>query len=153
MKAIADTGFLVAFRSERDSHHAWARGVAENITEPLLTCETVLAETTFHLGDARRVMNFLEEGMVRLAFQMVEHVPRLKELATRYADRTPDMADLCLIRMSELYPRVSRDYYRCDGFPDLSPQPAGANPLDSSMIRKREKKIRMRRFHRGDVHS
>ena len=105
MKAIADTGFLVAFRSERDSHHAWARGVAENITEPLLTCETVLAETTFHLGDARRVMNFLEEGMVRLAFQMVEHVPRLKELATRYADRTPDVADLCLIRMSELYPK------------------------------------------------
>ena len=50
-------------------------------------------------------MNFLDEGMVRLAFQMADHLPRLKELATRYADRTPDMADLCLIRMSELYPK------------------------------------------------
>lgn len=25
-------------------------------------------------------------------------------LARRYADREPDLADLCLIRMSELYP-------------------------------------------------
>ena len=26
-------------------------------------------------------------------------------LATRYADRDPDFADLCLIRMSELHPK------------------------------------------------
>ena len=36
---------------------------------------------------------------------MSDHIPRLKELATRYADRSPDLADLCLIRMSELYPK------------------------------------------------
>ena len=29
----------------------------------------------------------------------------MQELARRYADRHPDLADLCLIRMSELYPR------------------------------------------------
>ena len=28
-------------------------------------------------------------------------------LAKRYADRQPDLADLCLIRMSEIYPRHS----------------------------------------------
>lgn len=105
MKAIADTGFLVAFRSQRDHHHQWAKAVAENITEPLLTCEAVLAETAFHLGSAQRIMSFLEEGMVRLAFRMTEHLPRLKELADRYADRSPDIADLCLVRISELYPR------------------------------------------------
>jgi predicted nucleic acid-binding protein len=105
MKAIADTGFLVAFRSQRDYHHHWAKALAENLSEPLLTCEAVLAEAAFHLGSAQRVIDFLEEGMVRLAFQMTEHVPRLKELASRYADRSPDMADLCLIRMSELYPK------------------------------------------------
>jgi hypothetical protein len=31
----------------------------------------------------------------------------LRKLADRYADRHPDLADLCLIRMSELYPRHS----------------------------------------------
>ena len=29
----------------------------------------------------------------------------MQVLARRYADRHPDLADLCLIRMSELYPR------------------------------------------------
>jgi predicted nucleic acid-binding protein len=104
VKAIADTGFLVAFRNARDMHHEWARGVAENITEPLLVCEAVLAETAYHL-DAGRALSFLEEGMVQLAFEMADHLPRLQELAVRYRDRKPDLADLCLIRMSEVYPK------------------------------------------------
>ena len=33
------------------------------------------------------------------------HQAALRELAGRYGDRRPDFADLCLIRMSELYPR------------------------------------------------
>ena len=41
----------------------------------------------------------------------------LTGLARRYADRKPDLADLCLVRMSELYPRhpvitVDRDDVR-----------------------------------------
>ena len=35
----------------------------------------------------------------------MENLERLAELAERYADRTPDLADLCLIRMSELHPK------------------------------------------------
>jgi hypothetical protein len=34
-----------------------------------------------------------------------EHISRLAELAARYSDRKPDLADLCLIRLSELHPR------------------------------------------------
>jgi hypothetical protein len=30
---------------------------------------------------------------------------QLAELAKRYEDRKPDLADLCIVRMSELYPR------------------------------------------------
>jgi hypothetical protein len=33
-----------------------------------------------------------------------KHIPQLAVLAKRYSDRNPDLADLCLIRMSELYP-------------------------------------------------
>ncbi|MGA2740585.1 MAG: PIN domain nuclease [Bryobacteraceae bacterium] len=42
MKAIADTGFLVAFGNRKDYHHEWAVGIAEGVTEPLVTCEAVL---------------------------------------------------------------------------------------------------------------
>ena len=105
MKAIADTGFLVAFGNRRDLHHTWALQVAQRVTEPLLTCEAVLAETVFHLGSAELVLDFVKDGLVRPAFIVNDHTARLRELAARYADRAPDLADLCLIRLSELHPK------------------------------------------------
>jgi predicted nucleic acid-binding protein len=105
MKAIADTGFLVAFGNRTDLHHAWALQIARRVTEPLLTCEAVLAETAFHLRSARLVLRFVQDGLVRPAFLVADHIPRLTELAVRYADRAPDLADLCLIRLSELHPK------------------------------------------------
>jgi hypothetical protein len=42
--------------------------------------------------------------MLRLAFDSARHIEPLANLARRYADRHPDLADLCVIRMSEIYP-------------------------------------------------
>ncbi|HXA65280.1 MAG TPA: PIN domain-containing protein [Bryobacteraceae bacterium] len=105
MKAIADTGFLVAFGNRNDQHHAWALEIANRVTEPLLTCDAVLAEAAFHLGSSSVVLAYISEGLVRPAFVIGEHITRLTELAARYADRNPDLADLCLVRLSELHPR------------------------------------------------
>lgn len=104
MKVIADTGFLVAFANRADGHHEWAVQLAGLITEPALTCEAVLAEATFHLGSGQVVLEMVETGLVRLAFNANEHLVELKRLSVKYADRQPDLADLCLIRMSELFP-------------------------------------------------
>jgi uncharacterized protein len=104
VKAIADTGFLVAFGNRRDQHHLWALEIAERVTEPLLTCEAVLAETAFQLGSSALALALMRDGLIQLAFVVAEHVFRLEELALRYADRKPDLADLCLIRLSELHP-------------------------------------------------
>jgi len=105
VKAIADTGFLVAFGNRKDQHHKWAQALAERVTEPLLTCEPVLAEAAFHLNSTALVLAFVRSGLARPAFVVGDHLTRLTELAARYADRQPDLADLCLIRMSELYPK------------------------------------------------
>jgi len=105
MKAIADTGFLVAFGNRKDKYHQWARQLAEQVTEPLLTCDAVLAETAFHLGNSALVLAFVNDGLVRPAFVLGDHLTRLTELANRYSDRKPDLADLCVIRLSELHPR------------------------------------------------
>jgi len=107
VKGIADTGMLVAFANRMDRHHSWAVGVAERVTEPLLTCEAVLAETAFHLRSVAIVLAMLRDGLVSLAFDVNDHLVQLNALAERYADREPDLADLCLIRMSELHPRHS----------------------------------------------
>jgi predicted nucleic acid-binding protein len=105
MIGIADTGFLVAFVSSNDQHHDWAKNVAEQLDEPLLTCEAVLAETAFHLGNCSRIFNLLNDGIATPAFDCKKHLPQLEALAETYADRKPDFADLCLIRMSELFPK------------------------------------------------
>ncbi len=107
MRGIADTGFLVAFANARDQHHAWALDVAEDVTEPLLTCEAVLAEAAFHLGDAGLVLEMISEELIRLDFVCNDHLAHLAALAKRYKSCKPDLADLCLIRMSELHPKHS----------------------------------------------
>jgi predicted nucleic acid-binding protein len=105
VKAIADTGLLVAFANRGDRYHDWAVGIAEQIDEPLLTCEAVLAEAAFHLQNSRLVVEMVRDGLVRPSFDVGAHLEDLLALAKRYADRKPDLADLCLIRLSELYPR------------------------------------------------
>jgi uncharacterized protein len=107
VKGIADTGFLVAFARRADQYHEWAVSVAEQISDPLLTCEAVLAETAFHLQSVSTALAMVREGLVEVAFECRDHWPQLEALAARYADRHPDLADLCLIRMSELHPRHS----------------------------------------------
>ena len=107
MKGIADTGFLVAFASRNDRHHEWAVTVASRVTEPLLTCEAVLSEAAFHLESVGVVLEMIRDGLITLAFDCSDHLPHLAALAERYADRHPDFADLCLIRLSELNPRHS----------------------------------------------
>jgi predicted nucleic acid-binding protein len=104
MNAIADTGLLVAIARDKDQYHDWALEIAEQITWPVMTCEAVLAETAFHLQSSERVLGMLRDNVVRVAFDCASQLEQLHDLATRYADRNPDLADLCLIRMSELYP-------------------------------------------------
>lgn len=104
MKAIADTGFIVAFKNRTDQHHSWAVDLARNLDAPILTCESVLSEAAFHLGSSEETLALVSAGMLEVSFDCSQHIEKLQELADRYADRHPDLADLCLICMSELHP-------------------------------------------------
>lgn len=105
MKGIADTGFVVAFGNRNDYHHKWALNIAKTLGEPLLTCEAVLAEAAYHLKSSSYVLSLVENGLLTLSFSALDHYDHLIELADRFEDRHPDFADICLIRMSELYPK------------------------------------------------
>lgn len=104
MRAIADTGFIVAFLNHSDQHHEWASEIGRGVSvgDPFLTCEAVLAEVAFQVESASRVLALLQDGFLRIAFNLWENVVEVQVLAERYRDRTPGLADLCLIRMSEL---------------------------------------------------
>lgn len=95
----------MAFLNRRDIHHQWAVKVASEVDEPLITCEAVLAEAAFHLGSVTYVLELLETGLLKLDFEMKSNQRRLNVLAKRYQDRSPDLADLCLICISERFPQ------------------------------------------------
>ena len=103
MKGIADTGFVVAFLNRSDRFHDWAAEIGKTVSQPLLTCEAVLAETSFQVGSVDRVLALVRTGLLRIAFDLPGNLQEVIALAERYSNRTPDLADLCLIRMSELY--------------------------------------------------
>jgi predicted nucleic acid-binding protein len=50
-----------------------------------------------------RVLALLQDGFLKVAFDLTKNIEEVVALAERYRDRTPDLADLCLIRMSEQY--------------------------------------------------
>ncbi len=103
MRAIADTGFLVALLNARDQHHDWARQLAGQVDDALLTCEAVVTEAAYLLNNSGLVLRLVASELVTLSFDLDDHIPEVQELATRYADRGPDLCDLCVVRMSELF--------------------------------------------------
>lgn len=103
---IADTGPLVAYLDRSDQHHAWAKEVMATLTEPLLTCDAVLAEVTFLLqrgGIAAGLpMRMLERGLLVSEFSIASEAASLRALLERYQDVPMSLADACVVRISEL---------------------------------------------------
>ena len=106
MKRIADTGLLVAAADLRDRYHQWA-AEALRAHAPFHTCEAVILETAWVLGSPLGVLSLLARSDVILDpdFQFGKELPRLLVLCSKYADQQMDLADACLVRMTELSSR------------------------------------------------
>ena len=107
--AIVDTGPLVAFLDRAEQHHRWVVEQVEELDPPLLVCEPVLAEAMYLLARFPRAQDalfgLLENGALRIAFRIEEHVPALRRLHQKYRDRPMSLADACIVRMAEIYER------------------------------------------------
>ncbi len=104
MIRIADSGLLIALLDRLDPFHAWAVGIIESETPPFLVCESVCAEVAAVLGTPLPVLQMLERGDLQLAFSLEEEIPAIRKLTSKYRDRPMDLADACVVRMSEMYP-------------------------------------------------
>ncbi len=104
---LVDTGALVALLDRADQHHAWAVACFKTLRPALLTCESVLAETTHLLRDLPRSLEALvrlhREQIVRVGFDFEAHASLVWRLLDKYRDVPMDFADACLVRLSELH--------------------------------------------------
>ena len=105
--AIADTGPLVAYFDRAERNHVWAVERIRELEAPLLVCEPVLAEVMYLLGPLAKAQDalfeLLENGALRIALRVDEHVVALRALHRKYRDRPMSLADACIVRMAELF--------------------------------------------------
>jgi uncharacterized protein len=107
--AIVDTGPLVAFFDRAERHHRWVAERFDELDAPRLVCEPVLAEAMYLLSrfpnaqDA--LMELLQNGALRLVFQVDGHIGALRELLQKYSDTPMSLAGACVVRMSEVHER------------------------------------------------
>src|SRR5258706_15224271 len=101
MQPVADTGLLKALLDRNDPYHKWAAEVFPRHA-PWSTCEVVLAEAA-HLSRApHTLMQLVARGELQVGFVAQPEAERLVELLGKYQDRRMDLADACLVRMTEL---------------------------------------------------
>ena len=107
MKILLDTGPWVALMCRDDSHHAWARTQFASHPGPFLTCEAVVAETSFLLArggfDPAKALMMIERGAVQVAMSLQDETTPVRALFERYDNVPASLADACLIRLAELY--------------------------------------------------
>jgi len=122
---LLDAGPWVAYLRRADQHHVWAREQF-SAREEFVSCEAVLAEVCARLqyygNDPLVALEFVKSGVVTLDFDLQSELISVENLMRKYRDQPMDLADACLVRMTEMKPRslvVTTDenfkFYRRNG--------------------------------------
>ena len=105
---LLDTGPLVAFFDRGDACHDWAKTRWAHAPVPFLTCEAVLAEASYLLREhaglpAGKLLALFERKVIAAPFHLDDHGGAVAHLLEKYTDQQMQLADACLVRMSELH--------------------------------------------------
>jgi predicted nucleic acid-binding protein len=99
---ILDTGLLVsALAREEPRFGSWAKRLLRHLPRPFYTCEAVLTEAAHFLGHPEPVLAAVDDGLLVCPWDLCEHQGRVRELVRKYADQRMDLADACVVAMSE----------------------------------------------------
>lgn len=109
LRYIVDSGPIIAALNRRDLYHDWAKAVFASLGDAPTTCEAVLTETCWHLRESpeavARVMEMPARGDLRLYPVANTEGVALAGLVRKYGRRM-DLADACIVRLAELFPKA-----------------------------------------------
>jgi len=101
---LVDTGPLVALLIPEDTHHVACSQAARQIASPLLTSWPVITEAAWLLrrkhGGLSSLLQMLTDDTVRCLDLDSEAPQWMAELAEKYADLSPQLADLSLLYLA-----------------------------------------------------
>ncbi len=102
---LLDTGFIVALLDRSEMNHKRCAQTIQNVTQPLVTCEAVIAESCYLLrglaGASEAVLENVEKGVFQIPFSIVRSAGPVRRILRKYRDRKIDFADACLILLAE----------------------------------------------------
>lgn len=105
VRALADTGALLAYVDRDDPWHARCRDAFPQFRLPLLTSIAVLTELFHLLGDNRRDVDrawaFIRSGAVTVLSISDTDLPEIEALMRKYRDRPMDFADATLVYLAQ----------------------------------------------------
>ncbi len=105
---LVDTGPLVGWINARDQWHDWSVKAMESLQPPLITCEAVIAEAAWPLGESRQAIDQLyglvEAGAVRIVEVLPDHISHVRALSAKYPEM--DFCDAAMVRLTEMFPKA-----------------------------------------------
>lgn len=102
MKNILDAGPLIAALNSQDEHHRWACETLERLGPPFYSSAEVMAEAAAMTGQPAAIVEMIDAEEIILAFDLAEQTSAVLSLLKKYRDRDMDLADACIVRMTEL---------------------------------------------------
>ena len=104
VRALADTGALLAYLDREDRWHLPCREAFAGLRLPLVTSTAVLTELFHLVGDNSREVasawGFVRSGAISVAPLSDRDLPALEALMKRYHDRPMDLADAALVHLA-----------------------------------------------------
>jgi len=102
---LLDTGVIVAWLDRSEHYHAHCVRVLEDLEQPLVTCEAVIAESCYLLctihGAPETVLANVEQGVFQIPFQLTSAASTIRSILHKYRDVPADLADACLIHLAD----------------------------------------------------
>jgi uncharacterized protein len=102
VRHILDAGPLIAALNSADHYHRWATETLERISPPFYSCPEAMAEAAAMTGQPTAIVEMIQAGEIVLAFDLSEQTAAVLALLKKYRDRQMDLADACIVRMTEL---------------------------------------------------
>jgi predicted nucleic acid-binding protein len=102
MKNILDAGPLIAALNRQDEYHQWACDTLEHLGPPFYSCPEVMAEAAALTGQPSAIVEMIQSKEIILAFDLADQTAGVLALLKKYGNREMDLADACVVRMTEL---------------------------------------------------
>ena len=102
---LLDTGVIVALLDRSERQHQTCVSIVKALTQPLVTCEAVVAESCYLVREmpsaADAILENVEKQIFQVPFSVARSASAVRRILRRYRDQNIDLADACLIRLAE----------------------------------------------------